>query len=208
MKKSYNSLAKKANFYFYMQEFVQANKYKIILISVLCLIGILTGIFTAVKISGTDDLDLFEAFNLTKSLSEFENFSNNFFSRLFSYEVVLVLLLIFAQHPAVNVFGYCLITYRGFLIAINCTMLIIVFSFSGILKSLLIILPCQLLMLAVMAIYFCFACNQTRTRKVYCKNKKQGIVLQFVIATVALSLVNLVETILLFVFKSSVILVV
>mgnify|MGYP001625132946 CR=1 FL=1 len=190
-----------------LREFLVRNKFKIIFCVLFCVIGLLTGIFTAVKIMGLDEEEIFESFNLTYQLEDLEKFSANFFTRLLSYELVLILLMIFSLHPALYLFGWCLLAYRAFLISINCMMIILWFSFNGIIKALLILLPCQLLMLFIMIAFFCYACSQIRNCK-YQKKKIFSVLFPLLLASLALTLINLLETILLFIFRSDVILVI
>ncbi|MBQ3494935.1 MAG: hypothetical protein IJA69_05915 [Clostridia bacterium] len=189
-------------------DFLRGNRLKIYICSFFLLLGLLTGIFTAIKNSSVDVGDFIDAFGLSDSIGEIEKFSENFFGRLFSCELVAVLLLLFSQLKALNVFGYCMVAYRAFLVAINCVVLIFIYSFGGILKSLLIIFPCQLLMLVILAVYFCFSCHNSFERRCYGDRGLKKVVMPFVWVSVALCLVNLVETMLLFLFKSSVILVI
>ncbi len=189
-------------------EFFSQNKLKIIICLLFCFVGLLTGIFTAIKLYNIGDSDVFEDFNLTYQLEDLEKFAQNFFGRLLSYEIVMVLLFVFSLNPFLYIFGWCLLAYRAFLISINCLMIILVFSFNGIIKSLLIILPCQLIMLVVLMTFFVFMCRQIRINN-YLKCKKySNILYPFLIATLALTIINLVETFLLFIFRSNIILVI
>ena len=191
-----------------LKEFCVRNKFKIIFCVIFCVIGILTGIFTAIKIFGLDEEEIFESFNLTYQLDDLERFSANFFSRLLSYELVIILLALFALHPALYIFGWCLLAYRAFLISINCTMIILWFSFNGIIKALLILLPCQILMLAIMIYFYCYVCYQIKDCKFQKKKRFMGILYPFLITSLALTVINLLETTLLFIFRSNVILVI
>lgn len=189
-------------------EFCAKNKTKIIICLLFCFIGLLTGIFTAAKIFKLDDKDMFESFNLTYKLSDLENFSSNFFSRLISYELVNVLLLIFSIFPMLNIFGWCLLAYRCFLISMNCVMIILFFSFNGIIKSLLIILPCQIIMIIVLMTFFCFMCDYFKKSKHYKSRNIKKILTPLFVAFVLLTIINCIETLLLFIFRSNVILVI
>ena len=191
-----------------LKEFCVQNKYKIIFCIVFCLVGLLTGILTAIKIFGIDEEEIFESFNLTYQLDDLENFSANFFGRLLSYELVLIILAIFSLHPSLYVFGWCLLAYRTFLIAVNCTMILLWFSFNGVIKALLILLPCQLLMLAVMIAFFCYVSYQMKNCKYLKRSRLKSILYPFVIASLLLTIINLLETTLLFIFRSNVILVI
>ena len=189
-------------------EFFSQSKIKIIICLAFCLVGLLTGLFTAIKIFNTGDLQIFESFNLTYQLSDLENFSSNFFSRLLSYELVIILLFVFSLHPLLYLFGWCLIAYRSFLVSINCTMIVLIFSFSGIIKGILILLPCQLLMLLIMTLYYCFLCQQIQDEKILKHKGFNTIVLAIMFSSICLTVVNLIETLLLFLFRSNVILVI
>lgn len=204
-----NKLAK--NLYslkYNFQEFFANNKLKIIICLVCCLIGLLTGIFTAVKVYNLGDEDVFDSFNLTYQLSDLENFASNFFGRLISYELVMILLLVFSLHSFIYIFGWCLLAYRSFLITINCVMIVLFFSFNGVIKSLLIILPCQLIMLIILVCFFCYMSRQIKINKYLKCKKTNNIISPLLITSILLTVVNLFETLLLFIFRSSVILVI
>lgn len=206
--KPYNFQKTCMNFKYSYREFCFRNKFKIYICCALVFIALLTGIFTAVKIFNASDTSLYKIFNITHSLSELESFTSRFFPRLFSGLLVLVMITGFAQVTFLNIFGYCVITYRAFLISLNSVMLILMLSISGVVKSIIIILPCQLIMICIFVLYFTFACGDAKDKK-YCKNTGiKRIIPPFLIATLALFIVNLLETILLFVFKSTVILVI
>ena len=189
-------------------EFFSQNKIKLLICLIFCLIGLFTGVFTAIKVFNMGELDIFESFNLTYKLSDLENFSSNFFNRLLSYELVILLLFVFSLHPLLYLFGWCLIAYRAFLVSINCVMIVLIFSFNGIIKGVLIIFPCQLVMLAIMIVYFCFMSKQINDEKVLKHKGYSNIIFTILLASICLTVVNLVETLLLFLFRSNVILVI
>ena len=194
------------SFKYACSEFLAKNKIQLIVCIVFLLIGLFTGLFTAIKINRMGDTSVFESFNLTYQLSDLENFASNFFTRLLSYELVLLLLLLFSLTPFLNVFGWCLIAYRSFLVSINCVMIVFVFSFNGIIKSLLIIFPCQLIMLVIMILFFSFLTGQIKNNKQ--SGCKTSMLLPFLICSILLTIVNILETLLLFLFRSNVILVI
>ncbi len=189
-------------------EFFSNNKAKIVVCCLFCLVGILTGIFTAVKLQSAGDNDILDSFNVIYKLEDFENFSANFFARLLSYLLVSLLLLVFSLNSFLSIFGWCLLAYRSFLISLNCVSFIFIFSFNGILKSVLIIFPCQLLMIIALMLFFCYMSN------IFCKNKKYGcnkgssIIMPILVCNIILTILNLIETLLLFIFRSNVILVI
>ena len=191
-----------------IQDFFSNNKAKILICCLFCLVGLLTGIFTAVKLQSLDNEDILESFNVVYKIEDFENFSLNFFSRLLSYTLVLILLFVFSLNQFLQMFGCFLIAYRSFLIALNCVSFILLFSFSGIIKSILIIFPCQLLMIFTLIIFFCYICNIIKENKCYRYNKFQKIIMPILICAFVLTILNIVETFLLFIFRSNVILVI
>lgn len=196
------------NLKFSFIEFLTNNKTKIIVCCMFCLIGILTGIFTAVKLQSAGDTDILESFNVIYKIEDFENFSANFFSRLLSYLLVSVLLLVFSLNQFLSLFGWCLLAYRSFLISLNCVSFIFIFSFNGILKSILIIFPCQLLMIITLMIFFSYMCNVFYQNKKFGCGKRNNTITPILICNIILTVLNLVETLLLFIFRSNVILVI
>lgn len=206
--KTKNFAYKFSNIKYQTIDFLYKHKIKIYVCTFCLILGILTGVFTAIKMYNSDASELFDAFNITNSVEEIEKFNENFFGRMLSYEIVSLLLFVFAQASVLSVFGYCLITYRAFLVSINCVMLVVVYSFGGILKSILIIFPCQLLILVIMSLYFCYNTFLAYDRKKYKNIKIKDCLYPFVSVSILLTIVNIIETLLLFVFKSNIILVI
>lgn len=197
-----------AGFKYQTIDFLYRHKIKIYICLFCLVLGILTGVFTAIKMFNTDSSELFDAFNITTSISEIESLSANFFGRLVSCEIVAILLLLFSQTIFTEIFGYCLITYRAFLVSINCVSLVIIYSFGGVLKAILIILPCQLIMLFVLCMYFCYNNYLCIERRKYRSIKAKDFIFPFLIVSAVLGIANILETVLLFVFQSNVILVI
>jgi hypothetical protein len=50
--------------------------------------------------------------------------------------------------------GYVVVGYIAYLLGFNITVLICLFGISGAITSILVILPCQLAILAVLSVYF------------------------------------------------------
>ena len=76
----------------------------------------------------------------------------------FFREFLYTLLFIFALNKFVSLFGYILISYRAFLVTLNCTLLIKYMGIGGAINSIIIIFPCQLMQLLLVAMVFVLFC--------------------------------------------------
>ena len=169
------------------------------------LIGLLTGIFTAIRYARGSSLICFNDFSLSQYLSGELGSTDLFLSRLFSSSVVVVISLICSTTIFLIPVNFILMTYRAYLVSLNCTLIIILNGLGGITTCLLIILPCQLVGLLILALFCSFSCKRAIIKKRYggpCK-----IWGKFFACYIGLVLINGIETLLLYLFSSRIILV-
>lgn len=141
-------------------------------------------------------------------LLSFEGVGNGvgaFFSRIFSLTVVTGLVFVFSLSKWSSFLGIVVIGFRGYLLGFNVSILCATFGMSGLLDAIFIVVPCQLCMLLCFVLMFAFLTKARCLCFNYGKGGRGRIVLGFWIALV---LLNIIETILLFIFSSKVILVI
>lgn len=172
---------------------------------IFALIGLLTGIFTAIRYSNGESLVCFNDFSLSEYLSGDLGTRDLFLSRLFSTTICTIIIFVSSASIFLLPVGFILITYRAYLISLNCSLIIILNGLGGILTCLLIIIPCQLVGLLILALFCSFACKRAVSKKKYGTTCK--IWDKLLLCFIALLIINSIETLLLYLFSSRIILV-
>lgn len=185
----------------------RSNKKTCFFIFIVALIGILTGVFTAINYCNGATLINFNDFSLCKYLSGELGSLELFFSRFFSYTVIILIVSLSSLSVFILPINFFLVAYRGYLLSLNVSIMVILYGVGGIMTGLLIILPCQLLSLFLISVYICVANNRAFMKKKYgrCDFKMWD---KLLIIIILLTVINLIETLLLYIFSSKVILVI
>jgi len=177
-------------------------KYKILIIIslIILLIGVLTGILTAIKLNNLDaDIELSDFSMYSIIDSSIYKFSH-IFIRLISVVIFSLLLLLCSIKPFLIPFGLFVLAYRAYLLALNCVFIIINIGFGGYLFLFLIIIPCQLLILSLLVLFYCYLLDIFAEKKKFgcCqKGKVKSIWWFFAIFII----ICLLESLLLFIFR-------
>ena len=207
MFKGYRANLAFSNLKFTLKDGIKASKFRCLCVSFFVLLGLLTGIFLAIKSNSLGKLEFLCEF----ALGSFEDGTIGsvgvFFTRLFSLIFVLLILTLCAKFKFLCILGYALISYRAYLFGINFVMLLLLYGLSGIFIAIFVVLPCQLLSLLAFSIYYILSCKNYREIKL-CgapKNQTLGILLAFLLV---LFLINLLEVVLLLIFRANLILVI
>ncbi len=190
--------------YKFIEAFKENRKLTLFLV-IFCLIGLLTGIFTAIKYANGASLINFNDFSISQFLSGELGSKDLFLSRLFSSTILSIIICFCSFCVYLMPVNLILITYKAYLISLNCSIIIIINGLGGIVTCMLIIIPCQLLSLLVMIIFCAYSCKRAIQKKKYGTTCK--IWDKFIIAYILLLLINLIETLLLYFFSSKIILV-
>lgn len=206
--KSYSFVGKYTNLKYTVLSFIKVNKIRLFILLFLTVVGFLTGVFTAIKY-----LNGGQVFNFNDyGISEFANgniaTSSLFFKRLISYSCFLLILLICSLTAFLFPIGCFVIVYRSYLLGLNIAIMVALYGLGGILTALLIILPIQLLIIAMSCLFFCMIRNRCLIKKKYGKAIGLNAFLIFLIFILILTLLNLIETLLLILFSAQVILVI
>ena len=200
--KSYAILCKLSNIKYALVANFKRNRFIYFLSLFLSILGLITGIFVAIKCGVT--LSTLTNYHICLySSSELVTFSY-FFIRLLSYTCFLLILAVCSLTVYLVPVGLILITYRAYLVGFNCFLLIMLFGVSGAITSILIIFPIQIIITVLFIIYFTLMINRAeQKRKFGCFN--MSFLKMFMIFFMILILLNLIETILLIVLNASVI---
>ena len=204
---NYNKVGKFSQIKYALLQFYSKNKLKIIFLIFLIVLFLLTGVFTALKIS-----DIEKALKSTEF--SFEAITNGniydfsfFIKRYLSILFVMFLLFIFSLNKFISIFGFVLIGYRAFLITLNCTLIIRYVGIGGIINAIVIILPCQILYLLLMSLFFIILCLIQKEKKM-CGKANPNYSKCALLTILASFIVNVLELFLLIMFKATTILII
>lgn len=193
--------------YKFFEIFKEHKKITLIFI-LIALVGFLTGIFAAIKYQNGYSLLDFNDFSLTSYLSGDLGTSNLFYSRLLSTSVVSVIVLVSSFSVYLFPVSLVVLLYRAYLLSLNCTIIILFNGLGGIVCALLIVLPCQLISLFLIIMFCSYAFKYACAKRRYGVCNEFKIWNKFLIFLALLLLVNLIETFLLYIFSSKIILVI
>ena len=130
---------------------VKACKIKTIIILVLMVIALITGIIVAVRTK--DSYSISDSFGVVDISSNGVN-SSTFFTRLLSMLLVFAILLGSSYNNYTFAIGLIFLGYRAYLLGLNLCLMIVFYGFSGVVVSVIVAFPCQLLTLVVLSIFF------------------------------------------------------
>lgn len=203
---AYSRINRISNIKYGITGFFRQNKIKIFVLIFLAVLGILTGVFTALKsgisVYNSQDYNLFVFTN--GNLFSFDIF----FSRMLSHITVIAVISLGSLTIFLLPFSYLIYIYRTYLIGFNCTLLIVLFGFSGIFTSIVIIIPCQIAVTFVFIVYFCIMINRAIEKRRFGYCEKPKFLKVFLITLLILTLLNVIETLLLICLNGNTILVI
>lgn len=204
---NYNRIGKLSQVKYSLLNFYSKNKFKILLIGFLLVVFLLTGVFTALKISDLEKAIKTAEFSF-EAITNGDIYDFSFLiKRFLSFLLVVALLFVFSLNKYINIFGYILICYRAYLVALNCTLIIRYMGIGGVINSIVIILPCQIIQLVLISIMFLIFCAIRKYKKecgIY--NKTYNKYILYVL--ISSLLVNIIELLLLIIFKATTILII
>lgn len=180
-------------------------KIKTVIISSIILIAFLTGIIVAIKTGAS-----------YKSLERLgvacfgkDGLSASFFTRLLSMIFVALVCFGCSYLKYLLPISVLFLAYRGYLLGVNLCLIISVNGIGGVIVSILIVFPCQLLALAVLSLFYILLSKTQKDFKSFggCRvpNQRAKII---VFAFISLVLICILESLLLALFSPSVILVI
>lgn len=200
--KRYSSFKYKA-----FDSFKQNKKVAFFLI-IFAVIGLFTGLFAGIRYFNGYTIIDFNDFSISAYLNGELGTSSLFYSRLFSTVMVSIIIWISSISIYLLPMSLIVIIYRSYLLALNCTIIILFNGLGGIISCLFIIIPCQLIamLLIVMFASYAFKYSYIKRHFGFCNEFKiwKKVMLFFFLILI----INLIETLFLFVFSSRVILVI
>lgn len=185
----------------------RTNKIKIILTFFFVVIGVSTGVFVAIKSNNDCCLGQLQDICLDDFFSGFTASSSAFAVRCFSLLINAVILILLTLSPYLFFLAEVLFVYRAYLFGLNLTLIFVFYGVSGIVTGIIIVLPCQLLILLAMILFYIILqkSNIDRKKYGYCECNR---ILLMVVFVIFLFLVNLTETLLLCLLNGKVIMVI
>lgn len=207
MGKSYKSHAFFDGIKYSCQNALKQNKIKLIVTLCFVLASICTGIFVAIKANNSYNLSKLQEIDLCDYYSGAVATASAFMSRSFSLLINITLLICLSFSPFCFVLAEVLFVYRAYLFGLNITLIFIFYGIGSMVTAIIVVLPCQLLTLLFLIVFYILLLNINCNRKKFgrCETNR-GLVILFGI--LILILINLVETILLFVLNGKVILII
>ena len=173
-------------------------KWRLLITLMLCLLSIALGIFFAIKLKNEDQLSNAVNYGFVDfSVVSLNSFSS-FLMRILSAVIFTFLIFLFSTSVFLYPLAEIILMYKGYLLGLNICIILLTGGFSGFFVSIFIIFPCQLLGLIIFALFFSLFSKKS------CDMGKKKILL-FVL--LALFFVGVVESILLLIFNTKIILV-
>lgn len=206
--KSYKFVGKYSNLKYSVLSFLRVNKVRIFVLCFFIILGVLTGVFTAVKYLNGSELFNFNDYGISQFANGNIATTQLFFKRMLSYCCFLLILLVCSLAVFLFPIGCFVIIYRSYLLGLNITILVVCYGLGGILTGIIIILPIQLCMIIFACLFYCMVRNRCLIKKKYGKAIGLNSILLFLIFVVLLSILNILETILLILFSGQVILII
>lgn len=186
---------------------MKENRIKFIITLVLVLIAISAGVFVAIKNTANSSLSSLQEISLDDFASGFVGSSSAFFSRTLSLTINVLILFGVSFVPFLFPLAEVLIVYRSYLFGLNFALIFLLYGLGGSLTAIVVILPCQLLTLFILIMFYLVLSKINGNCKRYggtdC-NRFLFLLFGFLL----LIAVNLVETILLYLLNGQVILVI
>lgn len=186
---------------------VKANKMKIIITLAIILIGICTGVFVAIKSNNSCNLSRLQDISLANFYSGFVLSTSAFFMRYLSLCINLAIITGIACVPKLFPLSWVLYAYRAYLFGLNFALIFIIYGIGSAFTAIIIVLPCQLVTLFAMLIYQIILTQIIINQRRYgsCEISKPLFIL---LGFALFFIINLAETLLLFLLNGKVIMII
>lgn len=194
-----------------IKEFWNRHKFLVLALSFFVLVALLTGIFTAVKNADNYSSVWFDNYNIIQFYNSEMGTWELFFSRFISYAICLIVIWICSLTIFLTPLSFAMLMIRAYLVGLNSCFMFILFGLSGILTTIIIIAPCQIISLVLLIVFMTIMLKRASNKRKfgsYCVNKEKSSFVIFLIFLLLLTLVNFLETLLLYIFSTKIILVI
>lgn len=207
MKKSYKVNTFLSGLKFSFERTLKENKWKIILTSLLVVGAIVFGVVVAVKAEYANAFKALQEINIKGFQDGFMASSSAFFARACSLIFNVILLFGFSLSPYLLIFAEVLLCYRGYLFGLNFALIFVFYGLGPMITAVVVILPCQLLTIAALVMFHVVMSKVNSNCKKYgsCDCNRFALV---IVGLLIVMLLELFETILLFLLNGKVIMVI
>jgi hypothetical protein len=186
-------------------DILKESKIKTIIVSVVVLIALLTGIIVAARthtaFASIDNYGIIDVKTGT--------LTTTFFTRFFSMLFIGLILLGCSFSVYLFPIGVVFIAYRAYLLGLNICLMIVHYGFSGVIVTIIVAFPCQLIALALMCLFFILMSKTIKDFKCFggCRVPKQRMKI-IICGLLCLLIICIFESLLLLLFSAKVILVI
>ena len=158
--------------------FFKHYKKIIILLLFLALLGIVAGIFTSTKYSSSLELENIPDKNLVDFITNGKGSFGTFFAYAIKYLIVIFLIIFLNINTFFSIVNIIYIFIFGYQIGFTVYAIIAIYSFAGIINSVIIIIPFQLLLLGILIFISALSINKNKIickygKLPFCNNYKQ-----------------------------------
>ena len=206
MIKSYKIRSFLSGLSFSVETGLKKNKWKLIFTFILMILGIVGGVVVATKTNVYDSFKAIQEIDVSGFEKGVVASASAFLSRSFSLLFNVLLLTVCSFTIFTMPLAQLLLVYRSYLFGLNFALFFVFYGFGSALTAIVVILPCQIITLVVMAIFYFLLLNQN----IVCKKYGTGDfnrVLFVLLGFLLLFLINILETVLLLLLNGKVILV-
>ena len=181
-----------SNTMFSVKSMLGACKIRTILTLIFVIIGLVIGIFVAIRLNNTGCIENTGEYGYVETNLTAGGIVWRFISSIIFLALIALLSLNIFLYPIAEI----ILIYKAYLVGLNIVIILLTKGLSGLLLSILIVLPCQLMLLVILSCFFClFSSN---IKNCGCNNWK--IIGSCVIL---LLIVNILESVLLLLFGAN-----
>ena len=186
-------------------DILKESKIKAVIVSVVVLIALLTGIIVAARthtaFASIDNYGIIDVKTGT--------LTTTFFTRFFSMLFIGLILLGCSFSVYLFPIGVVFIAYRAYLLGLNICLMIVHYGFSGVIVTIIVAFPCQLIALTLMCLFFILMSKTIKDFKCFggCRVPKQRMKI-IICGLLCLLIICIFESLLLLLFSAKVILVI
>lgn len=186
-------------------DILKESKVKVIVISVVTLIALLTGIIIAARThSAYASLDNFGVIDVRTG-----TLTTSFFTRLLSMFFIALILLGCSFTIYTFPIGLLFIAYRAYLLGLNICLMIVFYGFSGVIVTVIVAFPCQLIALALLCLFYILMTKTVKDYKCFGGSKVPNQRMKIIVCGfLSLFVICVCEALLLTLFSARVILVI
>ncbi len=192
--------------YAFVIDLIKERKAIILIFSLFMLVAFLTGIIVGVKTHNSYIVsNNFGVVNISSNAVS----ASTFFTRLFSMLLVTLLLFGCSYTKWFSPIALILLVYRSYLLGLYACLMIALYGVSGTIVSIIIMLPCQLLVLAVMLMVYVTLAKTWKDNRCYGIYKTQRQKTKILLTGLLLLLgICICEELIIVIFSAKVILVI